>query len=52
MSLDALAFDDSFVRRLPADPELRNYRRKVLGAAYSRVSPTPAASRCGMRMPR
>jgi uncharacterized protein YdiU (UPF0061 family) len=44
MSLDALAFDDSFVRRLPADPEPRNYRRKVLGAAYSRVSPTPVAA--------
>lgn len=44
MDLDALAFDDSFVRRLPGDPEPRNYRRKVQGAAYSRVSPTLVAA--------
>lgn len=43
LGLDA-TFDDSFVRLLPGDPEPRNYRRKVLGAAYSRVSPTAVAA--------
>jgi len=40
MSFDALTFDNSFVRSLPADPELENFRRKVLGACFSRVEPT------------
>jgi uncharacterized protein YdiU (UPF0061 family) len=44
MSLDALEFDDSFVRSLPADPQPNNFRREVLGACYSRVAPTPVAA--------
>ena len=39
--LAQLQFDNRFVRELPADPELENYRRQVAGAAYSRVKPTP-----------
>lgn len=37
----ALDFDNSFVRSLPADPEPGNFRRKVFGACFSRVEPTP-----------
>jgi uncharacterized protein YdiU (UPF0061 family) len=40
----ALTFDNVFTRTLPADPETRNARRTVLGAAYSWVSPTPTAA--------
>ncbi|MCC6511670.1 MAG: YdiU family protein [Pirellulaceae bacterium] len=43
-SLDALVFDNRFVRELPADPEPRNFRRPVAQAAYSRVNPTPVAA--------
>jgi uncharacterized protein YdiU (UPF0061 family) len=43
-SLDALTFDNSFVRALPADPEPSNRRRQVHGACYSRVAPTPVAA--------
>jgi uncharacterized protein YdiU (UPF0061 family) len=43
LNFDALEFDDSFVRGLPADPEPNNFRRKVLGACFSRVRPTPVA---------
>ena len=43
MNLDALPFDNSFVRDLPGDPEAKNYRRKVLDACFSRVRPTPVA---------
>lgn len=39
-SLNALTFDNSFVRELPADPETNNQRRQVTGACYSLVSPT------------
>lgn len=39
-SLNALTFDNSFVRDLPADPETNNQRRQVAGACYSLVSPT------------
>ncbi|KAI8475947.1 MAG: hypothetical protein J3K34DRAFT_453224 [Monoraphidium minutum] len=42
-SLEDLAFDNTFVRELPADPEASNSLRQVFGALYSRVSPTPAA---------
>ena len=38
-SLGELPFDDSFVREVPGDPETRNFRRQVHGAAYSRVEP-------------
>ncbi len=40
-ALDALHFDNAFVRELPADPESGNQRRQVTGACYSRVRPTP-----------
>ncbi len=40
-SVQELRFDNRFTRLLPADPELRNYRRQVKGACYSRVMPTP-----------
>ena len=42
-SLDAMRFDNAFVRTLPADPESRNFRRQVTGACYSHVGPTPVA---------
>ena len=42
--LDALPFDHRFTAALPADPDLSNRRRQVLGAAYSRVMPTPVAA--------
>lgn len=38
-----LNFDNQFTRNLPCDPELRNFRRQVPSACYSRVSPTPVA---------
>ena len=41
--LDALAFDNRFVRELPADQEAANFRRQVARACYSRVRPTPVA---------
>ena len=34
-------FDNSFVRELPADPDVGQHSRQVYGAAYSRVLPTP-----------
>jgi len=40
-SLEALTFDNRFVRELPADPETDNHSREVTGACYSRVSPAP-----------
>lgn len=40
-ALDQLTFDNRFVRQLPADPEPQNFRRQVMGAAYSFVLPTP-----------
>jgi uncharacterized protein YdiU (UPF0061 family) len=39
--LGELAFDNSFVRELPADPEPSGRPRQVRNAAYSRVDPTP-----------
>ncbi len=39
--LNQLQFDNRFVRDLPADPVVENYRRQVSGAIYSRVNPTP-----------
>jgi serine/tyrosine/threonine adenylyltransferase len=39
-----LAFDNSFVRELPADPVTDNVPRQVSGAAYTRVAPTPVAA--------
>ena len=40
-SLSEIAFDNSFVRTLPADPELANRPRQVRNASYTRVEPTP-----------
>jgi len=42
-ALDALRFDNRFVRELPADPDTQNRRRQVHGACYSRVPPAPAS---------
>jgi uncharacterized protein YdiU (UPF0061 family) len=39
-----LAFENSFVRELPADPVLVNEPRPVANAAYTRVEPTPVAA--------
>ena len=39
-----LRFDNSFVSRLPADPEVGPRVRQVRGALYSRVDPTPVAA--------
>ncbi|MGH8650509.1 MAG: protein adenylyltransferase SelO family protein, partial [Burkholderiales bacterium] len=39
-----LRFDNSFVRELPGDPELRNVSRAVRNACYTRVDPTPVPS--------
>lgn len=39
-----LAFDNAFVRELPADSEADVRPRPVLGALYSRVRPTPVAA--------
>ena len=41
VSLDELAFENTFVRDLPADPELANRPRQVRNASYTRVEPTP-----------
>ncbi len=38
--LDALVFDNRFVKELPADIETKNFRRQVTDACYSRVLPT------------
>ena len=42
--LESLAFADTFVRALPADPSTRNVPRAVPGASYSHVAPTPVAA--------
>ena len=42
--LQALEFDNSFVRELPADRVQDNVPRQVPGASYTRVDPTPVAS--------
>ena len=39
-----LAFDNTFVRDLPADPVTDNVPRQVSGASYTRVAPTPVAA--------
>ncbi len=43
-TLDALRFDNRFVRDLPADPSTENLPRQVAGACYTLVSPTPVAA--------
>jgi uncharacterized protein YdiU (UPF0061 family) len=42
--MHAFVYDNSFVRELPADPEIGLHRRQVHGACYSRVAPTPVAA--------
>jgi serine/tyrosine/threonine adenylyltransferase len=42
-SLDAMPFDNRFTALLPADTETTNSRRQVVGAAFSRVAPTPVS---------
>ncbi|MFO1390247.1 protein adenylyltransferase SelO [Cellvibrio sp.] len=44
VSLAELSFDNRFVRELPADPIVENYRRQVAGAGYSFVKPTRVSS--------
>ena len=39
--LDDLTFDNRFVEQLPADTEVGNACRQVIGACYSHVKPTP-----------
>ena len=41
VDLCELAFENSFVRELPADPVLANVPRQVREACYTRVDPTP-----------
>ena len=42
--MQTLRFDNTFVRKLPADPEQGPRVRQVHGALYSRVHPTPVAA--------
>lgn len=39
-----LVFDNRFLAELPGDPDTSPRTRQVLGAAYSRVAPTPVAA--------
>ncbi|MCZ6617255.1 MAG: protein adenylyltransferase SelO family protein, partial [Gammaproteobacteria bacterium] len=39
-TLNALAFDNRYTARLPADPVFGNQRRQVRDAVFSRVQPT------------
>lgn len=43
-NLNSLVFDNSFVRELPCDGEIKNFRRQVSDACYSRVMPTQVSS--------
>jgi len=42
--LDALRFDNRFLRELPGDPEQGYRRREVRGALWSAVGPTPVTA--------
>ena len=42
--IPAIRFDNSFISRLPADPEAGPRRRQVHGALFSRVTPTPVTA--------
>ena len=42
-TLQELDFDNRFIRDLPADAERANNRRQVMGACFSRVTPTPVS---------
>ena len=39
ISPETLRFDNRFTRELPADPDMENRRRQVMGACYSKVQP-------------
>ena len=39
-----LQFDNTFLRALPGDAEVKNFTRQVSSIAYSRVMPTPVAA--------
>jgi len=43
-TLESLVFDNSFVEKLPADPQPNNYRRQVSNACYSKVQPTKVSA--------
>ena len=38
-TLESLIFDNRFIRELPFDPQPGNYRRQVMKACYSKVTP-------------
>lgn len=40
-SLDNLQFDNSCLKNLPLDPVTENHVRRVTGACFSLVTPTP-----------
>ena len=42
--LEAIGFENTFVRELPADPLTANLPRQVANACYTRVTPTPVAA--------
>ena len=42
-TLRELDFDNRFTRDLPADPERASKRRQVMGACFSKVTPTPVS---------
>src|SRR3954467_1459319 len=44
VSLEHVAFENTFVGALPADPVLANVPRQVDEASYTRVAPTPVAA--------
>ena len=44
VDLPDLAFENTFVRELPADPVLDNVPRAVRNACYTRVDPTPVVA--------
>lgn len=44
VDLSEIAFENRFVRELPADPVETNSRRQVRNASYTRVEPTPVRS--------
>ncbi|EKD36292.1 MAG: hypothetical protein ACD_75C01567G0003, partial [uncultured bacterium] len=44
LPLEALRFDNRFVRELPGDPLTENNQRQVKNACYSKVMPAKVAS--------
>jgi len=44
LDLSAVAFDNTFVRELPADPVATNVPRRVVKANFTRVEPTAVAA--------